>query len=136
MVRRVLSGLLILVVLVGTVGVNYDAHYCGGEFVKSEISILPQTLSCGMKHERIENGNDETPSFKRLCCSSERSNFQLDDDYVKYESQAIALIGDFSFPEAVFTVEAFIEETKYEFLGYSPPPVYEDIVILYQSFLI
>jgi hypothetical protein len=135
MLKRIISGLLVLIVLTGTVGVNYDSHYCGGEFVKSQISILPSTLSCGMKMEIGKKCNDRE-SFSRVCCSNDHISFELNEDYNVDQVLAPAFISNFSIPVSVIEEYNFIDEIGYSFLGYSPPPIDRDIVVFYQSFLI
>ncbi|MDX2359469.1 MAG: hypothetical protein QNK23_01595 [Crocinitomicaceae bacterium] len=134
MFRKIIASFLILVVLVGTVGVSYDSHFCGGELIKSQFSFLPHQLSCGML-EQTSNDCDED-AFSRVCCSNEHTSFQMDDDFVQYDAPVLAFVIDFKFPEIVFEVDFFELTTKYEFIGYSPPPTDEDIIILNQTFLI
>ena len=135
MFKRIISGLLILIVLVGTVGVSYDSHYCGGRFVKSQISIIPSTLSCGMQKEADKNC-DGQETFSRVCCSNEHMAFELNEDYSVDQAQAPTFISNFSIPVSIIEEYEFIDETEYSFLGYSPPPLERDIVVFYQSFLI
>lgn len=135
MIRRLISGVLVLVVLVCTVGVNYDAHYCGGEFVKSQLSFLPSTLSCGMKID-TKKKCDDTESFSRVCCSNEHVSFELGDDYRVDQVHAPAFVSNFTIPQSAIKEYEFVIERTYSFLGYSPPPLEKNLVIINQSFLI
>lgn len=135
MIRRIISGLLVLIVFVGTVGINYDAHYCGGEFIKSQLSFLPSELSCGMKIDSKKNC-DDSESFSRVCCSNEHLSFELEEDFNVDQVAANSFISSFTFLTSVITEYEFVDETTYSFLGYSPPPLERDIVIFNQSFVI
>ena len=136
MIKRIIAGLLILIVLVGTVGVNYDSHYCGGEFIKSKISFVPSTLSCGMKVESKKICDNHQESISKICCENDHLSFELDNDFVKHIAQPLVFIDNVNLPVAILEEYAYVEETKYEFLGYSPPPVHRDIIVLHESFLI
>lgn len=136
MIKRIIAGLLILIVLVGTVGVSYDSHYCGGKFIKSQISFVPSTLSCGMKMEAKIACDNHPVSISKVCCENERLSFEMNNDYVKYIAQPLVFIDNVKLPIAILEEYSYIEETKYEFLGYSPPPINRDIIILHESFLI
>lgn len=135
MIKRFISGLLILIVLVGTVGINYDAHYCGGKFIKSQISFLPSKLSCGMKIDSKKNC-DDSESFSRVCCSNEHLSFELDEDFNVDQAVTTAFISCFTIPTSLIEKYEFVNDITYSFLGYSPPPLERDIIIFNQSFLI
>jgi hypothetical protein len=122
-------------VLVGTVGINYDAHYCDGEFIKSQLSFLPSELSCGMKMENKKNC-DDSESFSRVCCSNEHLSFELDEDFNVDQVVTTAFISYFTIPTSLIEEYEFVNDITYSFLGYSPPPFERDIIIFNQSFLI
>lgn len=136
MIKRIIAGLLILIVLVGTVGVNYDSHYCNGKLIKSKISFVPSTLSCGMKMVAKKTCENNQESISKVCCENEHLSFELDNDFVKYIAQATVFIDNIKFPIAILEDHIFIDEKEYEFIGYSPPPINRDIIILHESFLI
>jgi hypothetical protein len=137
MIRRVISGLLTLAVLIGTVGVSYDSHFCGGELIKSQLSIIPHSLSCGMKMQAcIDDDNKNTSSISTICCSNDHMSIELCDDYVEYHAQQLTFINDFSYPDLITHFSPTSLTVEYEFLGYTPPPAYDDVIILHQTFLI
>lgn len=122
--------------LVGIVGVNYDAHYCGGKRIAESFSFVPQDLSCGMTMGKHLNHNEQ-PSFTRICCENEHIGFQIDDDYNHFELQGFTpQIVAVAPPTVVKAVIDNIDEVRYECIGYSPPPLEIDLNILYQTFLI
>lgn len=135
MLKRIISGLLILIVLFGTVGVSYDAHYCGGNFIKSQFSFVPKTLSCGMKKEVGKNCG-ENELLTRKCCSNEHTSFDLSDNLDVYHAYTPTFFNEFLIPVTALEEYGFIIKSDYTFYGYSPPPVGRDLIVLHQSFLI
>lgn len=135
MLKRIISGLLMLMVLVGTVGVSYDSHYCGGNFVKSQFSFVPKTLSCGMKKE-AEKNSDGKESLTRKCCSNEHTSFELSDNLDVYQIFTPSFYSEFLIPVSILEGYDFISESDYSFFGYSPPPEDRDLILFHQSFLI
>ncbi len=134
MLKRIVSSLLILIVLIGTVGFSYDAHFCGGDLVDDQFAFLTEDLSCGMPTDAMLSDHDV--NIYELCCSSEHETFQIDDDFVDYKSSQLIINTDFSFPQIEIEFISIVKESKYEFFGYSPPPFDTDRVVLNQSFLI
>ena len=60
--KSIFSFLLIGIFLAGTAGINFDTHYCCGKKMDSEVSIIPQILSCGMAMEE-GTGDDDHESI-------------------------------------------------------------------------
>ena len=136
MLRRIISSFLILIVLIGTVGVSYDSHFCGGRFIKSKISFIPTTLSCGMKIVKQNKSEQNRDSFSRVCCSNEHSSFELGDNFIEGQSGQLLFVNNLEIPEGIFEEFTELKGTRYEFLGYSPPPQRENKLTLHQTFLI
>lgn len=137
MFKSIFSISLIFVFLVGITGINLDTHYCCGEVIKSEFSIYPKTLSCGMSMDKAPVRNDNEESFSTLCCENEHLSFQVDNDYLKYNKHAQYIPQMDIVPVDIeLATEFTCNQPKYEEMGYSPPPIDRDIVVLVQSFLI
>jgi len=133
MLKKMTSGFLILIVLVGTVGLKFDSHFCGGELMESKISFFPQNLSCGMKSKVI---NTDQETFSEVCCTNEHDSFQLDDDFVKHLVHYAVFINNAVIPEKVVETVFIQSPAKREFIGYSPPLIEANKIVLHQSFLI
>lgn len=136
MVKRLVSIFMILMVLGGSLGLNYNAHFCGGKLIKSEYSIYPsEKLSCGMKHQKSDDGSTQ---FRKWCCENEHLHFQLDEDIVHANVFCdFDLAHDFIIPSPVYENVNGDLKLEYDFIGYSPPPALEqEIYLVNQSFLI
>ena len=138
MVKIFTSIFLIVVVLLGTIGVNYDSHYCGGILVDQQFSVIPSDLSCGMSENSatIDASDESTTSISEVCCANHHLGFQITDDYNDYQAANFQFISNSSFPEIQLDYISFIQEREYNFIGYSPPPRVENILLKKESFLI
>lgn len=134
--KRFAAAILMVFFLVGVIGLKYDAHYCGGELVSENLSFIPKDLSCGMKGMDQDRSDDDL-SFGKHCCDNKHLSFQIDDDYNDYQVQdfgtnVIAVIP----PAALELSIVEFSNVDYNFIGYSPPPIERDIIVLNQTFLI
>ncbi|MCJ8289257.1 MAG: hypothetical protein HRT58_08195 [Crocinitomicaceae bacterium] len=139
MVKVFTSFFLIFIVLLGTIGVNYDSHYCGGVLVDQQLSILPSDLSCGMSADfgnEINSSNESSTYLSEVCCENQHLGFNISDDYNDYQATNFQFISNSSFPELEVNYISFTQDRDYCFLGYSPPPRFENILLVKESFLI
>lgn len=135
MIKPLFAISLMIVFLTGIVGLNFDSHYCRGELVATSVSILPHDLSCGMPG--MDQGETKAPIIKKHCCDNEHLSFEINDDYNSDQATSFvfAVTAILPAPFSYDLVETRLDE-RYEFLGYSPPPVHGDIIIFNQTFLI
>jgi hypothetical protein len=87
----------------------------------------------GMDQDR----SDDDLSFGKHCCDNKHLSFQIDDDYNDYQVQdfstnVVAVIP----PAALELCIVECSNVDYNFIGYSPPPIERDIIVLNQTFLI
>ncbi len=138
MMRAITSFFLIFIVLLGAVGVSYDAHYCGGVLVDERVSFTPADLSCGMSMntKSIDEQSDDALTFSEPCCENQHVGFEISDDYKDVQSDFFYYVPCHSFPNTERCVLSFQQEKENEFIGYSPPQLQRDIVLLKASFLI
>lgn len=138
MLRSITSFFLIFIVLLGTVGFSYDAHYCGGVLVNQKLSIVQSDLSCGMAmKENVASQPDENERIEpETCCENHHLSFEISDDFKDVQSASFFYVPCHSFPSIEGQSLFFSQEKEYDFIGYSPPPLYRDIVLLKESFLI
>ena len=111
--------------LVSTSGVGITKHFCGKRL--ASISVLGDGgCSCGV----MEGASG--------CCHTERSFFQLDDDF------SVAPVQSFNVASASI-ISIFVYHLSFDFLksdrsvallNYKPPIPDKDIPVLIQSFLI
>lgn len=135
--KSIFSISLIVIFLAGVVGINYDTHYCCGEEVAAEFSILPAPLTCGMQMDKGSDSESEGESIAPICCETDHVAFEINNDYVKYNSHNQDLQSmDFIPTDVELATAQFRVKPNYQDLGYSPPPLDRDIIVLVQSFLI
>lgn len=126
-----------VVFLAGVVGINYDTHYCCGEKILSEISIIPETLSCGMGMDNSSNDSNQGETIEAVCCENDHLSFEIDDDYLKHNKHVPFIPQMDVIPmDMELVIAQLCNQPNYEDLGYSPPPLDRDIIVLVQSFLI
>jgi len=122
--RKTIAISLIIILLVSTIGVTINKHYCGGKL--ADVSLfLEATCNCGDS----EMSSD--------CCQLGSEHFQLDEDY------SLSYF-DFNINPSVTAVLSityldFSNETCFspvDFLNYKPPLIERNIPLLVQSFLI
>lgn len=133
--KKVFASILMAFFLVGVIGLKYDAHYCGGELVSESLSLVPKNLTCGMKG--MDDESDKGLSFNKHCCDNQHLSFQIDDDYNDYQAQDFGTnVIAFIPPTSLILSLVEFSDVDYNFIGYSPPPLEQDIVVLNQTFLI
>lgn len=113
-------------------------HFCMGMEMKSEIGFGEKHVDCGMNmpmnHSENETDNQQDP---KSCCENVTTHLQVDDE-VQLKKVDINLSLDFAVALVqvfVFGVEPISSE-KTQFPTYSPPPIEQNLQVLYQSFLI
>jgi hypothetical protein len=127
MVRLFLHILLSVLLLATTAGVTIKKHYCLGELKYATLNIWAQPC-CGDKSE-----------MRSGCCRDEYSFSQLDDDF-----QANAFVS-LVYPELQLSFPPLFDDklpgedllsTYPPYCNYKPPLIYEDVLLLIQTFLI
>lgn len=78
--KRLFSIPLILLILFSGINVNIAAHYCGGNFSASKVSLNGTLASCGMEHQA------GSKSFQDLisnhCCEDFISSLAISVNYI------------------------------------------------------
>ncbi|TDQ18953.1 hypothetical protein DFQ04_0764 [Algoriphagus boseongensis] len=136
--KATLSILLALLVFFSSVGMAKTTHFCMGMEMKSEIGFGEKHVDCGMNmpmdHSENDSDNHQDP---KSCCENVTTHLQVDD-----EVQLKKVDIDFSLNFAVALVQVlvfgieFSSSEEKQFPSYSPPPIEQDLQVLYQSFLI
>ncbi|MBN7810743.1 hypothetical protein J0A68_07245 [Algoriphagus sp. H41] len=132
------SIVLALLVFFASVGMAKTTHFCMGMEMKSEIGFGEKHVDCGMNmpmdHSENVPDNQQDP---KSCCENVTTQLQVDDDVHLKKIDvnlsldfAVALVQVFVFGIATETAE------KEQFPTYSPPPIEQNLQVLYQSFLI
>ncbi len=136
LMKAILSIVLSLLILLSSSGVAYAKHYCGGFEMLSKVTLGEEHLSCGMKMNVPACGDEEHEDHS--CCSNRYLKVHTDNHFAKvsfdfdFATQWIpAFVTVFIFPK--LTVP---EAPNSVFTEYLPPPLEQDIQILYETFLI
>lgn len=138
--RKAISIFLSILLFVSSSGLAYAQHYCGGMEMMSQITLGHTNLSCGMEsdEQNITCDEETLPSEAHDCCDNHVTKINLDDNFAK-ASFDIKLNKTFV---ATFTSIFIIHEVeiltskKNFFAEYNPPPLEQDLNILYDTFLI
>lgn len=133
--KKFISIVLSLLLLVSSSGIAYAQHFCGDYEMMSQLTLGEQHLSCGMI---AESGCGETTLEKKHCCENEYTKITTDSNFTKATidiSFHNVFIASFV---SVFVVPSSLEyEAVQAFTNrYRPPPLYKDIPLLFETFLI
>ena len=134
--QRTISILLAILMLASSTGVTYAKHFCGDHEVLSVITLGETYLSCGMKMEA--KGCEDEKQEDHHCCKNKYENVDTDDNFAKASFNL-----DLNVPFITSFVSAFIlqpldfnQQSSPVYADYDPPPLDEDISVLYQVFTI
>lgn len=126
--------------LASTSGIAYAQHFCGGMEMVSKVTIGEKHLSCGMNLETSEyDCNVEDASAEvHDCCENHITQIQTDENFTKASFDLKldkTFVAGFT---SVFVLKE-VELTSFQkifFADYTPPPLEQDLNILYETFLI
>lgn len=128
--------MLSFLLLLSSSGLTYAQHFCGDHKMMSMITLGETQLSCGMAAP-VSMCDDEIME-EMHCCNNEYTFVDTDDNFAKAAFDldvspvfVVAFCSLFLLPE----VENYKQNENY-FKDYSPPPLGEDLQVLYETFLI
>ena len=134
--KQVISLFLSILLLASSTGITCAQHYCGEFEMLSEVTLGEKWLSCGMAME--DSSCDDSQTKDHDCCDNEYTTVDTDDNFAKANFSI-----DFQQPIAasyVSIIELLLvldtETTQDIPIEYHPPPLYKDIPVLYETFLI
>jgi len=136
--KKTISILLSILMFASSSGIAYAQHFCSGMEMMAEITLGEKLLSCGME-EVSDKCGDETFIVKgHDCCENQFTQIQTDDNFAK-ASFHLKLNKTFVAPFVTVFVLQEVEIASTEktfFPEYNPPPLEQDLNILYETFLI
>ena len=134
--QRTISVLLTILILASSSGVTYAKHFCGDFEVVSTLTMGKKNLSCGMAMET--DGCDQNEEDPVDCCKNTYKNIDTDDNFVNssYDLQIsnnfiVSFISSFVLQDVYFS-----NKEIHLFNGYDPPPIFRDIQLLHEVFVI
>ncbi|QAA81638.1 hypothetical protein EI546_07825 [Aequorivita sp. H23M31] len=135
--KKAISIFLSLLMLASSSGIAYAQHFCSGMEMMSEVTLGEKHLSCGME-EDLDSSCEAEDVHEDHCCQNHITKINTDDNFAKasfdisFQKTFIA-----SFVSVFVLHEVEIASThKIFFADYSPPPLEQDLNILYDTFLI
>ena len=134
--KPVISILLSVLLLASSTGITYAKHFCGDFEMMAEVTLGEKSLSCGMAMEDSACADEEAEGHN--CCDNEYVQVVVDDNFANSNYDI-----DIHQPFVAAFVAIFVLQELYDFddspdflSDYRPPPLYKDIPVLYETFLI
>ncbi len=136
--QKAISIFLSVLMLASSSGIAYAQHFCSGMEMISEVTLGVKHLSCGMEEMSTTSCIDAVVIDDAHCCQNQFTKIHTDDNFAK-ASFDLKLNKAFvaSFVSVFILHEVEITSTKKIFFAdYTPPPLEQDLNILYDTFLI
>ena len=138
--KKAISIFLSVLMLASSSGIAYSQHFCGGLEIMSEVTLGEKHLSCGMGTAATYSDCDnyDTILSSHDCCKNHITQIQTDENFAK-ASFELNLAKTFvaTFVSVFVLQEADITSTQKTFFAdYNPPPLKQDLNILFDTFLI
>ncbi|MFZ6052961.1 hypothetical protein ABHV44_13180 [Flavobacteriales bacterium DA487] len=120
-------------------GLVIGTHFCGGEAVKSELSVGKASLDCGMEEmESCENKHSKDAVASKPCCDNHYLSLDVDSEYNSQQNLTVNQLKLVVVATVVFFnwTEFFPLTQTPNFADIPPPPLESDLTVLFQSFLL
>ena len=134
---QVLSVSLSLLVMLSSIGLSLDIHFCQGN-IKS-IGVFAAAEKCGEELEITKCDNHSNSDISRTpCCSNEQYFYQTGNadntsDFINTQTiPVVSILQDSEDSQS----DIFLLENVLTYNGSDPPLVVKDLTILYDTFLI
>jgi hypothetical protein len=128
-----------LFMLASNLGIAANTHYCGGKAVERSFSLGFEQLSCGMAEtQEVCEPLDESEGLRaQPCCENVHELLQMQEEAdVKKASVEVNPTFFVSFIFASASTLFSFEEKTPTLREYVPPLVRQNILVLFQTFLI
>lgn len=125
--------------LLSSSGLAYAQHFCGGMEMMAKITVGENQLFCGMDGAVDDAGcGDATTSKADDCCKNHITKIQTDEDFAKASFDVkFSKIFVAAFVSVFILQEVEMPASEKTFYAdYNPPPLQQDLNILYETFLI
>ena len=120
-------------------GLMVGTHFCGGEAVKSELSVGKANLDCGMEEMgSCENTDAKDSVESKPCCDNQYLSLDVDNEYNSQQNLTVDQLKLVVVATVVFFnwTEFFPLTETSNFADIPPPPLESDFIVLFQSFLL
>ncbi len=135
--RKVISIVLSLFLLLSSSGLTYAQHFCGEYEMMAKVTLGHEALSCGMA-VMDDPGCEDESAKDHGCCDNKYTHVDTDDNFadVSFDVKLDPVFAA-SFVSVFLLHETVDFDTNNDyFKDYSPPPLEEDLCVLYETFLI
>ena len=138
--NKIISIFLSILLLLSSSGIGYTQHFCGGMEMMAVVTLGEKHLSCGMDEDFPDSdcGDEKATAETHDCCKNHITKIQTDDNFAKAsfdlnlnKTFVAAFVSVFQLDEVEIT-----STHKTFFADYNPPPLEQDLNILYENFLI
>lgn len=144
--KKILAIFLTMLILASNSGVVFATHYCMGDIANVSIGFSTEAHDCEMakmggmcEHDLHEEEKSKDCSMNPVdCCSNDFIQIQLNETYnspVQIDAQLKKAFLP-AFTVVYLNLYNFQQESKADFVDYSPPLLPQDLPVLFQSFLI
>jgi len=103
--KKLISILFAVVLLLSGLHISMATHLCGGEVAAVKWSVSHQLASCGMEISEIQNHGGQPTLEPESCCENEIINFAVDSNYsgfsLEVNEPVVQLLQVFYIPEIV-----------------------------------
>ena len=134
MSHRITSVLMALIVLVSTLSLTVEKHFCGDILV--DAAIFSQSNKCGMEMAVMDSGK---AIKSKGCCKDEVNIIQGQDDLLAKSMDDLEGLQKqliVAFTHTYFQLFEDITEPEVSYQDYNPPRIIQDIQVLHETFLI
>ncbi|WP_026450495.1 HYC_CC_PP family protein [Aequorivita capsosiphonis] len=138
--KKLISIFISVLMLASSSGIAYAQHFCGGMEMMAEVTLGEKHLSCGIQTANSNSGCGDEESIPDVhdCCKNHITKIQIDDDFAKASFQVKlhkTLVASFISVFLLHEVEIASIQKSF-FADYNPPPLEQNLNILYETFLI
>lgn len=126
---------MILLLLTSSTGISYAQHFCGDFEILSEITFGKKELSCGID---MKGSNCDMKVSSHNCCDNHYTSISTDDHFAKVQFQIDFTTIYITISVPVYTLQSEIQHNA-SLLSYAenhPPPLEQNLLILFSTFLI
>lgn len=120
--KRALSILFALLILLSGTQLTVSSHYCVGELAASKVSFWGDVASCSMEDKTTDACTKPGSHLDTKCCNNTISIYAVDDNYFPsfFELKTIeqSVLQDFTLPENIsfYSLTSFFQINANKFL--------------------
>jgi hypothetical protein len=140
--KKSIAIILAFSILLSNAGLALSTHFCGGMAVEHQLSFGFADVGCGMEESlsSCQNPSKTAEGFaKAPCCQDAHQLLQLEEPSEKAQSSLFKFQTQVTFAILTALVVYFFPKQgnhSSSFVDYTPPPLIQDIRVMFQVFRI